>query len=268
MGNVYNEVEKANLIRKDYFVDGFDKIYFASNENIRGICSNFDFNDKKVLSVLSSGDQAFHLYNNGAKSIDLFDINDFCLYYYYLRIWIIKYRGEFYPPLLIDNNYIRDVLELVDYSERNSSAYLFWKYFVDYYIYEPNVIQSMLKEEPFLYNEIYDVSNIVDALNNDTINFYNFDIAGDDILNKKYDVVYISNIPHWCRSDLDKLSDNLFNLINDDGVIIGANLRRSAEFIERDTFDKKFVFSDLPSAYNEKYERDIIPGYCLRKKKC
>lgn len=268
MVNVYNDVEKTDLIRKGYCCNNFDKIYFASNENIKGICSHLDLKNKKVLSVLSSGDQAFHLYNNGAKSIDLFDINNFCLYYYYLRLWFIKYMDVFYPPLNIDNDTIKDILKLVNLNEDcNSNAYLFWEYFVKYYSDEPRVIQSMFKEEPCLYNRIDDVNNIIKAVKNDKINFYNFDISdSNNNITKKYDVVYISNIPHWCISKLDVITANLYDLINDDGMIIGANLRRSSGYIERDAFDKKFIFSDLPYTYNEKYGRDIIPGYCLRKK--
>ena len=49
------------------------------------------------FTVLASGDQAFYFYDNGAKKVDLFDINKLSIYYYYLRVWIIKYLGRFYP---------------------------------------------------------------------------------------------------------------------------------------------------------------------------
>lgn len=54
--------------------------------------------------MLGSGDQAFHFLNRDAKSVDVFDINRLSIYYYYLRIWLIKYMNEFYPN---DFNYDR-----------------------------------------------------------------------------------------------------------------------------------------------------------------
>ena len=72
MSNIFNDLKKTDLIRNDYLAESFDKIYFSSNENLKGICSNFNFYGKNILTVLSSGDQAFHLYNSGAQNIDFF----------------------------------------------------------------------------------------------------------------------------------------------------------------------------------------------------
>ena len=84
-------------------VDGYGKIYFSSNEDLKTIFSNFDFKDKDVLTVAGSGDQAFYSYNDDAKKVDLFDKNKLTIYYYYLRKWIISYYDMFYPELLLNN---------------------------------------------------------------------------------------------------------------------------------------------------------------------
>ena len=55
--------------------NSYDRVYFDTNEACDDIISKYDFKDKKVLTVLASGDQAFHFYENGAKSVYLFDIN-------------------------------------------------------------------------------------------------------------------------------------------------------------------------------------------------
>ena len=37
----------------------------------------------------------------GANCVDLFDINKFTFFYYYLRIWIIKYLNKSYPDYFL-----------------------------------------------------------------------------------------------------------------------------------------------------------------------
>ena len=82
MSNIFNDLKKTDLIRNDYLAESFDKIYFSSNENLKGICSNFNFYGKNILTVLSSGDQPFHLYNSGAQNIDFFDKGNKVLFIY------------------------------------------------------------------------------------------------------------------------------------------------------------------------------------------
>ena len=67
-------------------------IYLFTNENIKGFLDKISFKNGKVLTICSSGDQAFNLILNGANSVDLFDINIFTKYYF-KNIWKkIKYR--------------------------------------------------------------------------------------------------------------------------------------------------------------------------------
>lgn len=267
MSNIFNDLKKTDLIRNDYLAESFDKIYFSSNENLKGICSNFNFYGKNILTVLSSGDQAFHLYNSGAQNIDFFDMNKFTLYYYYLRVWIIKYKREFYPPVSINNAYIIDILRLVEKNEDiNTEAYNFWYNFVKYYSDEPNAITTMFKEKPIFSNNIDDLDQIIESVSCDNVAFYNYDIAGEKKINKKYDVVYISNIPQWCYHRLEILTSNLIDLVNENGIIIRANLRHGPGEYEKRIFRKKFIFTELSSIYSKRLDRDLSPGYYLRKK--
>ena len=56
-------------------VAGYQQVYFETNEDLDKIFKNVDFNDKDVLSVLSSSDQLFKLGQYNIKSIDTFDKN-------------------------------------------------------------------------------------------------------------------------------------------------------------------------------------------------
>ena len=93
------DFDATKLLVEGYAQENYRKVYSQTNEHLRQLYSNVDFSDKKVLSVAASGDQAFLAYAFGAKHIDLFDINKITLYYYYLRLWTIKYFNKFYPKI-------------------------------------------------------------------------------------------------------------------------------------------------------------------------
>ena len=64
----------------------FSRIYTFTTENISGYIDYFDFNNKSLLTVGSSGDQILNAFYNGARDITLFDINEYAKYYVYLKI--------------------------------------------------------------------------------------------------------------------------------------------------------------------------------------
>ena len=106
----------------------YNSIYFHSNEDLNSIFNEVDVSDKDVLTVLSSGDQAFHMYDRGAGSVEFFDVNKLTLYYFYLRVWTIKYLNRFYPELYLKNNFLNKVLRYVKpETEEEMQAYLYWK---------------------------------------------------------------------------------------------------------------------------------------------
>jgi hypothetical protein len=59
------------------------RVYAFSNENIAAYADVYDFNDKRVLSVLGSGDHYFTSVLNGAKDVDVYDINE-CTWEYFV----------------------------------------------------------------------------------------------------------------------------------------------------------------------------------------
>ena len=109
-------------------VDGCGRIYQTSNEEIEELYSNIDFNNKKVLSVLASGDQPLMAYLNGAKKVDLFDINKLTLHYYFIRLWTLKYLHTFYPEPFLCKEYVSSLLKLVKpESDLEEESINYWK---------------------------------------------------------------------------------------------------------------------------------------------
>jgi len=82
----------------------FDYVYDFSNENISALKDLYDFEGKKVLTVLGSGDQYFASILNGAKIVDVFDCNEFAWYYFVLKFNAIKHLSyeEFYRFFIVN----------------------------------------------------------------------------------------------------------------------------------------------------------------------
>lgn len=75
---------------KLHYNSEFSRIYSFTTENIAGYIDYFDLNNKKLLTIGSSGDQILNAFYNGARDITLFDINEYAKYYVYLKISAIS----------------------------------------------------------------------------------------------------------------------------------------------------------------------------------
>ena len=64
----------------------FSRIYSFATENVSSYIDYFNFDNKSLLTVGSSGDQILNAFYNGARDITLFDINEYAKYYVYLKI--------------------------------------------------------------------------------------------------------------------------------------------------------------------------------------
>ena len=265
--SIKEDIEKTKLVKNGYESDKYGKIYFHSNERLKDIFSQLDVKDKNVFTVLASGDQAFYFYDNGAKKVDLFDINKLSIYYYYLRVWIINYLGRFYPRTLC-NEFIKDLLDIVEVkSEEEREAVLFWKKYIKNF--SNGEINELLyfSENPFL-NKINDVSNLASKLKEKKFNFYNIDISGKIEVPNKYNIIYTSNAADYLYHDkktFESYRDNLDELLDDDGIVVCANvLRGRASIIEREVFSHKFLLSDLE--YIEDKHFCGSPGYVYKRR--
>lgn len=82
-----------------------DDIYHFSTENIKAGMEKLDLKDKKVCTVLASGDQALSAHYYGAKEIVCFDINQLTKYYMDLKVAALKVLNYHdYLHFLINHN--------------------------------------------------------------------------------------------------------------------------------------------------------------------
>ena len=237
----------------------YNRVYFYSNEDLNSILSNVCCNDKSVLTVLSSGDQAFHFYNRDALSVDVFDINRLTFYYYFLRRWIIQYTDFYYPSDDFSIKFIRDILNIINIDYNNESelaAYKYWCSFVK--LYDDNISNRIFyRSKNQDINNIFDLSKIKSRLD-DSVNFFNCDISKDvSKFNSKYDIIYISNISDYVYQNIvsfEKYRDNLFKLLNDDGVIISTNVKGyNVCSLEKKVFQEVFSCYEFPEVKLDNY---------------
>lgn len=258
--DLYNTINRKYNRMKCY-----DSLYLSSNEKFDQLFSMFDFKDKDIFSIIGSGDQSFYFYNQGARQVDLYDINIVSIYYYYLRLWCIKYLGDLYPKISID--YVNKLLSKVKVnSSEEKNVYNFWKCFLNSikYDYEFNTL-FFLGNHPMLEKYITDVSNLDKILSSKDLNYIVMDIAHPVNVDKKYDVVYVSNISEYIKGghSFYIYSDNLNRLLKDNGVVIGSNIMDySPSDCEKRILSQNFIFDDI-KMNNGKYNC----GYCYTKRR-
>lgn len=194
-----------------------------SNDSIDEIFKNFDFNNKEVLTVLGSSDQMIASYYYGAKNVDTFDRNIRAIYYYYFRKWLANSTDSSYPNFLNKSNvdlYLKIVKEVYPKSVYEAMAKKYWitalsSNFREYDYFE---YSSYYKNFEFQKDEEF----ISKTLNRD-INFTTMDMFKNVSLNKKYDIVILSNMLEYLDGDIESLKivrNNLQALLNDGGHVI------------------------------------------------
>lgn len=269
MRNINLDIWHTYDVMKKIKSSKYNKVYFHSNEYLKYIFQDIDVKDKSVFSVLSSGDHPFYSCLNGAKTLDVFDSNRLTLYYFYLRIWVIKFMNTYYPLECFDGSYLDKLLSQVKPNTYEEAAALeFWKKF-------KKTFHSSLYRKMFfigLYNDINnieDVSILKDKLDDLTFDFYNVDISQEGFKHdKKYDIVFASNINDYVQHDshsLNVFSDNLSSLLNKDGKVVISNVKRDRiTHAEKNIFLKKFDIEDMSK--REIYGNYSSLGYVLCKK--
>lgn len=255
MGFIADTLGVMNVFDDHEYDDRYATIYFHSNERLKEIFSEIDVKNKDVLTVLGSGDQAFYLYDNGAKSVDMFDKNKLAIYYYYLRTWVIVYFDLFYPGKL-NKKYIKTLLGFVKPQTREEKAALnFWKMYTTFFTDEDT-------EELFSFsnnygiNDLDDVSEIRKRIENDDVCFHNVDISKSIDFNKKYDIIFTSNVADYVLQEENQLKlyrDNLSDLLKKGGSIVRCHVVNGRNSkMERRIFLEKFNSQKIPSRSSKK----------------
>ena len=139
LNNAIKRCENINVYDEAYS-RGFSSVYPFSTENISGYIDNFNLEEKSLLTVGSSADQALNAILKNCKDITVLDINPYTKYYYYLKAsgiielskeeFLRFFRYEDYPNTFKKNkevfnketyNKLTETLRHLDYE-----SYLFW----------------------------------------------------------------------------------------------------------------------------------------------
>lgn len=249
------ETKKINSSEKYHInYDYYERIYFKSNEDCHHIISKLDICGKNVLTVLGSGDQAIEFYRNGAKSIDLFDINKLTIYYFYLRLWCMKYFNCAYPDIMFDNVFLKKLLKYVKPSnESENKAYDYWTMMsnsnMDCY---SNLFYQDYNHHTGIDDDVSDVRDMIDNID---FNFYNIDLTKINKFDKLYDLVYTSNIGDYLKErDFDCFWNNVYSCLNRNGNAVSTSFYGGVENGLNNKYMKKYFKKpktiDVESSFN------------------
>ena len=278
MEEVIKDVHQASNIVNDLnFLDGYDRIYYQSNENLNELFKHFSVEGKDVLTVLGYSDHLFHSYYHGAKSVDAFDVNKLAKYYFYLRKWVMECYDDYYPErdlFLSNNRYIFELLKNVSCkSEDELDAYLFWSLYIErVYPFDAFKLYYASCGDK---SRIDNVDGLKEIICSKNLNFRQEDLSGVVDKSKKYDIVIISNILEYYSEaplKLAKCRDNLKDLVKDGGLVITSRLmeKSNSSYRERERalFERYFDTFEFPSYVdNDMFSMEFSLGCAYQKRK-
>ena len=182
----------------------FQKVYPFTTEDISGYLTQIDVENKKVLTVGSSGDQALNSLLLGAKEVTIFDIN--------------KTKEKFFKQK-------KDII-LNSSREQLYQRILNLKEF-DYF--EDIFLLSELEKMNLYMNSDENYKKLQQKLINSKISFATgdiFDIKNSDLKEYNFDVMILSNVMQYLQTQDDKVSEEVYNIylsltnyLNKNGVI-------------------------------------------------
>lgn len=255
----------------DYFSCGCNQTYKNTNERLKEIYKQFDFNKKNVLSVLSSSDQVFSAYYLGATNVDTFDTNWTTYYYFYLKKWYLMFYHN--HILETSSQKLLNSLSMYDINcEEEREVQKIWKKLLSKY----NDLSKLFYDDYFYewdvpYNQ--DINKLIDSLKDKKANFTELNLFKEIQIEKKYDIVILSNILEYLHPDDDinlVLSENLRKVLNEKGIIICSILNERYDELKtktRKNFNSYFTYeiSNI-CGYNRCLNKDMPLYYVYRKK--
>lgn len=289
-----NKIELAQKVIDSDFENGFNKLYSFTTENIKDYISSFDLNNKSLLTVGSSADQAINAILNGCKDVTIMDINPFVKYYFNLKkagMLTLNYKqfmDYFFDyglsPMLFSKDIyekLRKVLSVLDldsllfwdnlYKNNNSKV-------IRYRLFKDDVMETRsLKEfNPYLSDE-FKFKKTRRRISNINLKFINGNILDADkwLMNCKFDNIFLSNIYDYVKDNADDLYrfrliiNYLIKNMNNQGKLMisylyGINKTDSlVDFIHNFGLDKYGVemFRGVRGLYFDDDTKDAIVTY-------
>lgn len=196
----------------------YDNIYPFTTENITDTYT--DLNNKSVLTVAGSGDQAINAIAAGASKVDVFDINKLTIYYLKLKKCAIEHLSFDEYHGLFNHQSVEMYKKLRDYLDDETLEY--WDYYFSHFIYTEyhtftntelfytsSDWKCYVERNPYLKQEVYEY--VQHILPSKTIGFFNAPVNEvHKELKGKYDRIYLSNINRYIS--LESLRDTINNL--------------------------------------------------------
>lgn len=265
MNNVQKDLDYIFKVKND---DKFACLYSRTNEDLKRLFEIIDVQGKNVLSVLSSSDYLFSALYKDVGNIDTFDINSITYRYYYLRKWLIQ-NGYVDAGKVCTQDIFKIISSVKSDNQSEIDSALFWKYFFNLsrckkdclYYYDNLFIDIAAKK--MIYEE--NLRDVADTLDGYKLQFKHMNVCNGFYPDKKYDVIFLSNIMDYNRnskSRINDIRDNLDDLLTDDGIIVMAHFKFFSGFnMEKDVFDETFDYIPLDITDSS------ITYYAYKKKK-
>ena len=259
----------------------FDTTYLVTTENIAGYMP--PLNNQDVLTVCSCGDHFLNALFNGAKRIDLFDINEFTLAVLNLKIAAIlslnyeeflTYFGIINRDRILDYNLYLKIrsnldnyfVEVFDYLYKGCGCS--GKYMIDYtsifYRHEGNPDIMISNCNYLSEGNFKSLKNILRSrdIYSRFIHSNVFSLCSK--LDQKYDAIFLSNIPDYNDSKkVVNLVESLSQFLKEDGKLYFAYLYRNktlANYLEYEQYvmEHPNCFPIIfPSVNRNEFEKDI-----------
>ena len=254
----------------------FPLIYPFTTENITGYINFFELENKSLLTVGSSGDQALNAILKGCKDITILDINPYTKYYFYLKMATILQvnLAEFlkffcymnYPGIYERNEkvfnketYLRtkDTLKQLNYD-----AYYFWEELLN--IYKPYIIRKLFEsdEERWQYLKNYNLylnpayyEELKKKISQTDIKFITTDIYNTN-LSRNYDNIWLSNIARY-EEDLASFKTRVVDVLN---THLNLNGRMLIAYLFNTTPTSKY-YPNLAQLYDLSKTLEIFKEY-------
>lgn len=288
MFNLKQDINGAiNIIEgKDYSYNQLyskhSKIYPFTNEDLVHCFANFDFNNKKCLTVLGSSDQILDMYLRGASEITTFDINILTKYFFYLKKAAIlsnltkdEYLDFLYPTYNKNKKYYYNTFSKIAKNLSRTNL-TFWSKLFDTYIEklydlfsnDINTRNSIEKSINYLSNNNY--YELKEKLKDMDIKFINSDIKNlPNKLTGMYDIIYLSNIMEYAEyiynkekpnslEEYKKLVLKLANNLNEYGRIIICYFFYTTEFSKKVFTENGFSFKDIGEPAILQYTKKLL----------
>ena len=248
-----------------------DRLYLRSNEPLGFIFSQFNFSSKDVFSVLASSDQVFSFYQNGAHSVDTFDIHRLTEYYYYLRLWCLQqYQTTF--PYEFSNSDLKKLLHSVlpSFAE-GEQAKQFWTTLLMEY---PGLMRSSMFFSPMSSTAPFEgkEESLMLEIPDQPLSFREQDFFSPFDSDRQYDVCFMSNVLEYARGNEHKLMiarDNLDGVLKSGGFVIVTrfmDLSSQTKEKERRIFSSSFEYYPGRKRSCEGFSGGLDSYYVYRKK--